>query len=215
MERKPNSPFMMPIAEKSKDMGTFIGGKIESGTVKKGQSLLIMPNKKEVEVAALYYDETEIKSAACGDMIRLKLKGVEEEEISMGFVICDPIKPVNIVHTFIAQLVIQEHKNILCPGYTAILHVHTLVEEVTLKKFLFQVDTKTGEKLKPNPHYVKQGQSVLAVIECQGLICLETYVDHQQLGRFTLRDEGKTVAIGIVKKLILPTTSASVSAPSA
>lgn len=40
-----NGPFIMPIADKMKDMGTVVMGKIESGRVKKGQKLQIMPNK--------------------------------------------------------------------------------------------------------------------------------------------------------------------------
>jgi peptide chain release factor subunit 3 len=34
------------------------------------------------------------------------------------------------------------------------------------------------------------------------VVPIETYVDHQQLGRFTLRDQGQTIAIGKVTKLI-------------
>lgn len=45
LERKYSGPFLMPIADKTKDMGTIAMGKIESGRVKKGTSLLIMPNK--------------------------------------------------------------------------------------------------------------------------------------------------------------------------
>ena len=30
------------------------------------------------------------------------------------------------------QVVILEHKSIICPGYTAVLHLHNAVEEVTL-----------------------------------------------------------------------------------
>lgn len=33
-------------------------------------------------------------------------------------------------------------------------------------------------------------------------MCIEKFTDYQQLGRFTLRDEGKTIAIGKVTKLI-------------
>ena len=41
-----SSPVRMPITAKYKDMGTtIIMGKLESGTISKGQSLLIMPNK--------------------------------------------------------------------------------------------------------------------------------------------------------------------------
>lgn len=35
----------MPIIDKFKDMGTVVMGKIESGSVREGDSLLIMPNK--------------------------------------------------------------------------------------------------------------------------------------------------------------------------
>lgn len=35
----------MPILDKFKDMGTVVMGKVESGSVREGDSLLIMPNK--------------------------------------------------------------------------------------------------------------------------------------------------------------------------
>lgn len=38
----------MPIIDKFKDMGTTVMGKVESGSVREGDSLLIMPNKVPV-----------------------------------------------------------------------------------------------------------------------------------------------------------------------
>jgi len=38
-------------------------------------------------------------------------------------------------------------------------------------------------------------------IQVNDTICVEKFSDFPQLGRFTLRDEGKTVAIGKVMKL--------------
>lgn len=35
----------MPLIDKSKDMGTVVMGKIESGTVRRGDQLMVMPNK--------------------------------------------------------------------------------------------------------------------------------------------------------------------------
>lgn len=35
----------MPIIDKFKDMGTVVMGKIESGSICEGDSLLLMPNK--------------------------------------------------------------------------------------------------------------------------------------------------------------------------
>jgi len=45
LNRNTEGPCIMPIADKYKDMGTVVMGKIESGTAKKGQNLLVMPNR--------------------------------------------------------------------------------------------------------------------------------------------------------------------------
>lgn len=45
MDRKNNAPLMMPISEKYSDMGTVVVGKVESGRIKKGDNVLLMPNK--------------------------------------------------------------------------------------------------------------------------------------------------------------------------
>ena len=131
--RKINAPLMIPISEKYKDMGTIVVGKVESGHMRKGDHLILMPNKDEVEVAAIYNEvETEIDRALCGDNVRVRLRGVEDEDISPGFVLTSPLKPVHAVRQFEAQLAILEHKSIICAGYSAVMHVHTLSEEVTL-----------------------------------------------------------------------------------
>jgi peptide chain release factor subunit 3 len=50
-------------------------------------------------------------------------------------------------------------------------------------------------------NFIALGMQVIAKIETAAPICLETYKDYPQLGRFTLRDEGKTIAMGKVSKL--------------
>ena len=42
------------------------------------------------------------------------------------------------------------------------------------------------------------GQKIVALIETTQPICVERFADYPQLGRFTLRDEGRTIAIGKV-----------------
>lgn len=64
--------------------------------------------------------------------MRLRLKGVEEEEILNGYILCDALRPVKATNTFEAQLVILEHRNIFTAGYSAVLHVQSLVEEVNV-----------------------------------------------------------------------------------
>lgn len=45
VDRRTTGPVMMPISEKYKDMGTVIVGKVESGRLRKGDHLVLMPNK--------------------------------------------------------------------------------------------------------------------------------------------------------------------------
>jgi len=82
------------------------------------------------------------------------------------------------------------------------LHVHTLAEEVTLTALLHYYDKKTRRKSKKPPQFAKVGMIVSVLIETSAPICIEKWDDYKMLGRFTLRDEGKTVAIGKVTKLI-------------
>ncbi|TFK75939.1 eukaryotic polypeptide chain release factor 3 [Pluteus cervinus] len=203
VDRKINAPLMMPISEKYKDMGAVIVGKIESGYLQKGQSLVLMPNKSPVEVATIYNEmEEEVSKAFCGDNVRIRIRGVDDEDISPGFVLTSPAQPIHAVRQFEAQLAILEHKNIICAGYSAVMHVHTLSEEVTLPALLHYFDKQTGRKSKKPPQFAKKGQKVVALIEASAPICVEKFSEYPQLGRFTLRDEGRTVAIGKITKLI-------------
>ncbi|KIM46217.1 hypothetical protein M413DRAFT_441286 [Hebeloma cylindrosporum] len=203
VDRKNNSPLMMPVSEKYKDMGTIVVGKIESGHIRKGDSLILMPNKVPVEVAAIYTEmEEEFDRAFSGDNVRIRLRGVEDEDISPGFVLTSPHKPIHAVRQFEAQLAILEHKSIICAGYSAVMHIHTLAEEVTLPALLHYFDKATGRKSRKAPQFAKKGQKIVALIETAAPVCVETFADYPQLGRFTLRDEGRTIAIGKITKII-------------
>ncbi|RUS14256.1 eukaryotic release factor 3 [Endogone sp. FLAS-F59071] len=209
LDRKIDAPLKIPITMKYKNMGTIVVGKIESGKIKKGTNVILMPNRKLCEVTALYNDtEDEVPHAVCGDNVRIRLRGVEEEEVSSGFVLCDVKSPIKTTTVFEAQLAILEHKNIICAGYTAVLHVHSAVEEITVTALLNLIDKKTNRRSKRPPQFVKQGQKAICRIEAAGPICVERFEDHPQLGRFTLRDEGKTIAIGKITKVIEAETDA-------
>ncbi|GAA6043948.1 hypothetical protein JCM8097_000920, partial [Rhodosporidiobolus ruineniae] len=57
-------------------------------------------------------------------------------------------------------------------------------------------------KSRRPPQFAKKGMKVIALVEASAAVCVETFASVPQLGRFTLRDEGKTVAIGKITKLI-------------
>ncbi|WWC72901.1 translation elongation factor Tu [Kwoniella pini CBS 10737] len=203
IERDIDAPVVIPIQESYAELGTMVMGKIEAGRVKKGDKLLVMPNKSPVEVTAIYTEQgDEMEYAYCGDNCRIRIGGISEKDVSPGFVLCSSVKPVRTVTAFKADLSIIEAKNIITNGYNCVLHAHTVAEEVTLTALLAYYDKKSRRKSKKAPQFAKQGMLVSALIETAAPICLETYKDSKILGRFSLRDEGKTVAIGKVTKLI-------------
>ena len=131
MVRFIDRPFMMPIADKYKDMGTVVMGKVEAGEAKKGQTLMVLPNKVKyilhiidfisfyvatflilsilcqqsiVVVDQLWSDEEEVSCVGPGENVKIKLKGIEEEDISSGFVLCDPNNTCKTGRTFDAQV---------------------------------------------------------------------------------------------------------------
>uniref|UniRef100_A0A3P9ANT6 Tr-type G domain-containing protein n=1 Tax=Esox lucius TaxID=8010 RepID=A0A3P9ANT6_ESOLU len=179
-----------PLQHSICDMGTVILGKLESGSISKAQQLVMMPNRHTVEVLSLLSDDVETDDAAPGENLKLRLKGIEEEEILPGFILCNIDNLCHSGRTFDAQIVIIEHKSIICPGYNAVLHIHTCIEEVQITALICLVDKKTGDKSKTRPRFVKQDQVCIARLRTAGTICLETFKDFPQMGRFTLRDEG-------------------------
>jgi len=201
IDRRLNGPFLMPISGKFREMGTVITGKIESGRIAKGDNILIMPNKVNVEVIGINIEESEVKEAESGDNVRLRLKGIEEEDVMVGFVACSANNPVKATTSFQAQLVILNIKSIIASGFKAVLHIHSCTEEVVIESFENLIDKKTGELLPKKP-FVRQGDIAIANISCQGVVCLETFQSCDPLGRFTLRDEGKTIAVGKVLKVL-------------
>ncbi|XP_057809777.1 uncharacterized protein LOC131024278 isoform X2 [Salvia miltiorrhiza] len=201
--RDPQGPFRMPIIDKFKDMGTVVMGKIESGTVREADTLVVMPNKVQVKVLAIFCDENRVRRAGPGENLRVRLSGIEEEDIIGGFVLSSIARPVAAVSEFLAQLSILEllDNAIFCAGYKAVLHIHAVVEECEIVELTQQIDPKTRKRLKKKPLFVKKGAVVECRVQVNNMICIEKYSEFPQLGRFTLRTEGKTVAVGKVTGL--------------
>lgn len=203
VDRHINAPFMLPIAGKMKDMGTVVEGKIESGHIKKNGSLLLMPNKVPVDVLTIYNEtEQECDSAFCGEQVRLKIKGVEEEDLQPGYVLTSLKNPVKTITKFEAQIAIVELKSILSNGFSCVMHLHTAIEEVKFVELKHKLEKGTNRRSKKPPAFAKKGMKIIAVLETTEPVCAETYQDYPQLGRFTLRDQGVTIAIGKITRVL-------------
>jgi hypothetical protein len=66
-----------------------------------------------VTVTTIYRDEAEVEVAKGGENLRLRLAGIDEEEVSSGFIVCDRKAPVPAVTYFNAQLQVRA---CVCPS---------------------------------------------------------------------------------------------------
>eukprot|EP01099_Mayorella_cantabrigiensis_P006520 TRINITY_DN547_c0_g2_i1.p1 TRINITY_DN547_c0_g2~~TRINITY_DN547_c0_g2_i1.p1 ORF type:complete len:560 (-),score=179.21 TRINITY_DN547_c0_g2_i1:120-1799(-) len=199
--RNPDLPLRLPVVDRFKDMGTLqIIGKVEAGTITKGSTVLLLPNKTPIKVVAIFIDEKPVNSAGPGEYICAAVSGAEENEVSTGHLLSSAKEPCKVVDEFIAQISILDTANLITAGYTAVIHIHTCIKECTITDLIVEYDRKTNKPGK-KPRFVKAGSVVEAKIQVQHPIPVELFEDFQQLGRFTLRDKGKTIAIGKIIKL--------------
>ena len=96
---------------------------------------------------------------------------------------------------------ILDVKNIITSGYTCVMHAHALAEEVVFHELLATINKKTQKISEKYPKFVRGNESVMVRMEVANPICLEESKTFGKMGRFILRDEGKTIAIGVVTKL--------------
>ena len=139
-----------------------------------------------------------------GENVLVKVKGIEEEDVQEGFVLSYTDRPTKRSCLFEAQVAVLdllEHKPILAVGYEAMLHVHVLTTECTLTSIVQGIDKKTGEKSDKKPRYLKSNDFATVRFRLQQSVAIETFKEHPALGRFTIRDEGKTICIGKVTQI--------------
>ena len=57
-----------------------------------------------MKIDQLWSDDIEVTKVVCGENVKVKIKGVDEGDISPGFVLCDPNTPIKSCKIFDAQV---------------------------------------------------------------------------------------------------------------
>ncbi|KAJ3447815.1 p-loop containing nucleoside triphosphate hydrolase protein [Anaeramoeba flamelloides] len=191
-------PTRMTIIDKYRASGVIAYGKIVSGKVSKNEPYLLMPLMRKVTIAGMTNQEYPVEEARSNENTKVRLKGVEEEEFKVGYVLSSVENPVPVSKSFLAQVNLLKHESIICPGYQAVMHLHSTTIECTLSKFLAVVNVKKEKVIEKNPKFMLPNQTIVIKIEVPVPICLDIYQNNKQLGIFTLRTMGKTIAVGRV-----------------
>jgi peptide chain release factor subunit 3 len=197
--RNPDGPLRIPVLDRYFERGCVVMGKVESGTLRMDDEIIIAPTKKKAKVEGIYVGEAKVRSAKPGENVLIKFS-INVEDVQKGYVlssasnVCPAVVKVKVQLALVDML---EHRPIFSPGYEAVMHVHTVEIEVTCSSLVSVIDK--GKQMK-RP-YARQGQQCVAVLTLPLHTCMETFADMPALGRLTLRDEGKTIAIGKIMEL--------------
>jgi elongation factor 1-alpha len=199
----PPKPVDKPLRLPVQDVFTITGhgtvpvGRVETGKMKPGDALVVMPSGVKGECKKIEMHHQELQEAVPGDNVGFNLKGVDKKDIKRGDVIGPASSPPKVAEEFTAQIVVLNHPTAISIGYTPVFHIHTAQFAGKITELVEKKDPKTGGSLG-KPDFIKTGD--VAVVKVQPLkpIVIEKFSDFAPLGRFALRDMGQTVAAGVV-----------------
>ena len=206
-QTEPEKPVGKPLRLPVQDVYTITGvgtvpvGRLETGRMKVGDTIIAMPSGVKAEIKSIETHHTEMPEASAGDNIGFNLRGLAKGDLRRGDVIGAPSNPPTVAKEFVAQIIVVHHPTAIAAGYTPVLHAHTTQVAATIKELISAVDPRTGQPTQDKPKSLKTGDSALVKIEPLRPLCIESFKDYPELGRFALRDMGTTIAAGVVREI--------------
>ncbi|MAG07750.1 translation elongation factor EF-1 subunit alpha [Candidatus Pacearchaeota archaeon] len=202
-----NLPMRMPIQDvyEITGIGTVPVGKIETGVMKIGQKIVVLPGRTgkgvEGEVRSIEMHHEQMQEAESGDNVGINLRGIGKKDMARGDVICDAAKPATIAEEFVAKIAVIDHPTVIAKGYTPVFHVHTGQVPCQFIELIETYDPKTGGVAQSNPDFLKNGDVAKVKLKPVGNLVIEKQGDNPHMARFAIRDAGQTVAAGVCIEL--------------
>lgn len=180
-----------------KGVGTVPVGRVETGILRPNDKVVIMPQNIPTDIKSIEAHHEQLASAGPGDNIGFNLRKIGKGDIKRGSVIGPIDNAPTVAEEFTAQIVVLNHPTAITPGYTPVFHLHTAQISCSVTEII----KKTAPTQEDNPKFLKTGDAAIVKIKPLSPLCVETYKDFPQLGRFAIRDMGKTVAAGVVTEI--------------
>jgi len=198
-----NKPLRVPVQDiySITGIGTVPVGRVETGVLKEGASIIFMPSNKTAEVKSLEMHHSRIPVAEPGDNIGMNVRGISKTDVHRGDVAGPVDNPPTVAKEFIGQIIVIYHPTAIAAGYTPVLHYHTGQIACRFPELLKKIAPRTGQVVEENPSFLKTGDAAWVKMEPLHAIAVETYQDFPELGRFAIRDMGTTVAAGVIKEI--------------
>jgi len=203
-KRPLEKPLRLPLQDVYKigGIGTVPVGRVETGILKPGMTVLFAPANLVTEVKSVEMHHEVVQEAIPGDNVGFNVKNVSVKDIKRGMVCSDAKnEPASEISDFKAQVIVMNHPGQIQNGYTPILDCHTSHIAVKFGEILSLNDRRTGSVKEEFPKFVKSGDACLVKMVPTKPFCVEVFAQYPPLGRFAVRDMKKTVAVGVVKEI--------------
>ncbi len=198
-EKPVDKPLRIPIQDvySITGVGTVPVGRVETGVLKVGDTLVFEPAGVKGEVKSIEMHHQQIQEAKPGDNIGFNVRGVSKTDIRRGDVAGHPDNPPTVVKEFTAQIVVLQHPTVIAPGYTPVFHCHTASVACKIEEIIAKIDPRTGAVVQEKPDFIKTGDAAKIRVVPTKPFVIEKQSEFPELARFAIRDMGMTVAAGV------------------
>ncbi len=199
--KKPvDKPLRIPIQNvyTIPGVGTVPVGRVETGVLRVGDRIVFMPPGVVGEVRSIEMHHQPIQQAEPGDNIGFNVRGVSKKDIKRGDVAGHVDKPPTVAEEFTARIFVIWHPSAITVGYSPVIHAHTASVAARITEIQAKLDPRTGQVVEKNPQFLKMGDAAIVKFKPIKPMVIEKFSEFPQLGRFAMRDMGKTVGIGVV-----------------
>ncbi|TKY60095.1 HBS protein [Spatholobus suberectus] len=203
--REFSKPLLVPICDviKSTVLGQVSAcGKLEAGALRSGSKVLVMPSAVVGTVRSLERDTSACTVARAGDNVAVTLQGVDGSHVMAGGVLCHPDFPAAVAKHLELKVLVLDGVSPILVGAQLEFHIHHAKEPARVSRILSVLDPKTGKVTKKSPRCLTAKQSAVIEVILHESVCVVEFSSCKALGRVSLRSLGRTVAVGIVTRII-------------
>ncbi|GMI92400.1 Super Killer 7, Hsp70 subfamily B Suppressor 1 [Hibiscus trionum] len=199
-----SKPLLLPICDviKSSQGQVSVCGKLEAGAVRSGSKVLVMPSADIATVRSLERDSQACSIARAGDNVTINLHGIDGNHVMAGGVLCHPDFPVAFAKHLELRVLVLDGATPILTGSQLEFYVHHAKEAARVARISSLLDSKTGKVAKKAPRCIVAKQSAIVEVVLQEPVCIEEFSKCKALGRVFLRTLGRTVAVGIVTRIV-------------
>jgi elongation factor 1-alpha len=206
--REPKRPTELPLRLPLQDVykiggiGTVPVGRVETGVLKPGMTVVFGPAGITTEVKSVEMHHEALAEAKPGDNVGFNIKNVAVSDLHRGFVCSDAKNdPCAAAETFEAQVIVMNHKNIMA-GYAPVIDCHTAHVACKWETIKTRIDRRTNKVAEENPKSIKTGDAADVILRPMRPLVVESFKQYPPLGRFAVRDMRMTVAVGVINSVV-------------